>query len=318
MLRLTIAVPRFKESPRECRPLLASIAGQLGVDFEDVEVLICNDAAGTLPEDFLEQFPELSIRQLELEQNGGPGMTRQLGLDEARGEWVMFCDCDDRLHSVGVLGAMLECAERDAPDIIATEWLEELPDGRGGMRYATHSRESTWMHGKMFRTAFARRVRHHPELRVHEDSYWLSIATSLTDRRVDLPITGYVWCYQPDSITRRDGARYTYDSIPTFVHACALAMEEVERLAPGAMGYKTVQLVLYLYYILHSDEWRGHDNERAAVEDAIRSDLAPYKHHWDGADPVLVAQVAADERAKHFVGLEDETVGEWLAGIWED
>jgi len=100
---LSIIIPHYQEKERDLFPLLSSIAGQLGVDFSDIEVILANDGggAGTLNQDFLSLF-DCDIRQVELAENGGPGVARQAGLDAARGEYVMFCDADDALHNVGV------------------------------------------------------------------------------------------------------------------------------------------------------------------------------------------------------------------------
>ncbi len=136
---LSIVVPRCKETEAEIFPLLSSIHNQAGIDFSDIEVLMANDGGDvpTLDKDFTELF-NFQIKQINLKENGGPGVARQAGLDAAQGEYVMFCDADDLLHSVGVLGAFMQEAEKSVPDIITSSWLEELRNENGGYRYITH------------------------------------------------------------------------------------------------------------------------------------------------------------------------------------
>lgn len=317
---LSVIIPRYKESELEIFPLLASINGQVGIDLSDLEVIIANDGGGPgeLDPNFLALFG-LDVEQVSLTENGGPGVARQAGLDAARGDYVMFCDADDTLHSVGVLGALMQEAERTAADMLSSEWLEELKDP-GGVRYITHQIENTWMHGKLFRRAFLIQndIRFHPALRVHEDSYFLCIAAAVAERRNHLPIPSYVWKFQPESITRRNGGVYTYESIPTFIRACSLAFAQVERLRPEQMEYKVVQFALYNYFCFHQPGWLLPENAgyRNAAEEAFVEYIAPYWRYWTDAAPETIAMVYNEERGKSFAGgVETETVWEWLRRI---
>lgn len=314
---LSIVIPRFREAERDIFPLLASISGQVGVDFSDIETVISNDGGSTpLDENFLGLF-NMEIRQVFLENNGGPGAARQNGLDAAVGQYVMFCDADDTLHNVGILGAVMQEAEKTAADILATSWLEELRDLEGHCSYIPHEQENTWMHGKLFRRAFLteNNIRFHPDLRVHEDSYFLSVASAAAHNSRYLPVTSYVWKFNPNSITRRNGGVYTYDSIPVFIEAVTASFKVVEQIAPAQMGYKVVQFVLYNYFQFHWAGWQAAETAgylRAAEEAFVRY-MGPFWHYWAGADPRFIAELYNQERQKSFAGgVESETVGAWI------
>ena len=316
---LSVIIPRYKESELDVFPLLSSINDQLGVDFSDIEVIFANDGggAGELDKDFLALFRDLDIRQIDLEKNGGPGLARQAGIENANGQYLMFCDADDIIHSVGVLDAMIQRAQETAPDILSTSWLEELITPEGKKTYITHSHESTWMHGKFLRRQYllTNGIRHHPDLRVHEDSYILSIATALTNRQDYLDIISYVWKYGADSITRRNGAIYTYDSIPTFIFACCEAAKEVEKRNPAVMEYKAVQFAMYCYFSFHQPGWlaEAYEEYLRASEEAFKKNMAPLWHYVTDAAPETIAKIYNEERQKNFVGLmEKETLEEWI------
>jgi len=318
---LSIVVPRFRENEQNIFPLLSSISGQIGIDFSDIEVIIANDGNGTGPlgSDFISLFG-LKIRQIHMEENRGPGVARQTGLDAAAGDYVMFCDADDTLHSVGVLGALMQEAQKTAADILTTDWLEELRDENGNCRYITHSIENTWMHGKLFRRQFLvqNNIRFHDQLRVHEDSYFLSIAAALAERMNHIPIVSYVWKFNPVSITRQNGGVYTYESIPTFIRACNLAHAVVDRFHPEQMEYKILQFTLYNYFCFHQQGWQANENAGylKAAEKAFAIDIAPFWHYWQDASQERIAEVYNQERAKSFAGgMERETVWEWLNRI---
>lgn len=316
---LSIVIPRYSETEQDVFPLLSSISGQVGIDFDDIEVIVANDGGGpgVLDKDFLALFKPLDIRQVTLSENRGPGVARQAGLDDAKSEYVMFCDADDTLHNVGVLGALMQEAEKNAPDILTSSWLEETKDNAGSYRYVTHENENTWMHGKLLRRQFLiqNNIRFHDELRVHEDSYFLSIAASVSQKTNNLGIVSYVWKYHPDSITRRNNASYTYDSIPTFIKACALADEEVERRNPKLMEYKILQFTLYNYFCFHQPGWLEpeHAGYLKDGEDAFVKYMKPFWHYWQDAKPEKIAEIYNQERNRSFTGcMEKETVWAWI------
>ncbi|MEY8515317.1 glycosyltransferase [Lachnospiraceae bacterium 29-84] len=315
---LSVVIPRYRETEKDIFPLLSSISLQVGVDFDDIEVIIANDGdgAGRLEQGFLDLF-WMEIRQVDLERNRGPGVARQAGLDMARGEYVIFCDADDVFHNVGVLGALMLEAEKNAPDMLGSSWLEEILEKDGKYRYITHEHDNTWMHGKLLRRCFLteNNICFHPELRVHEDSYMLCIAASLAERRRYLPITSYVWKYHSESITRREGAIYSYDSIPEFIRACSLAHTVMEQKVPGQMEYKILQFTLYNYFSFHQPGWQTpeHSGYLKDAEEAFVKYIKPMWHYWQAAAPLNIAMVYNEERTKNFTGcVESETVWEWI------
>lgn len=314
---LSIIVPRFKESEEEIFPLLSSIQGQIGIELSDIEVIISNDGCERLiNQTFLDLF-HMDIRQVDLEENRGPGVARQAGLEEARGEYVMFCDADDTLHNVGVLGALMQEAENNVPDILITPWLEEIVDQRGHYRYITHENDSTWMHGKLLRRNFLiqNHICFHNKLRVHEDSYFLCVATSFAERNRYLPVTSYVWKYNPKSITRKDDAIYSYNSIPEFIRACSLAHEIVDKRVPAQMTYKILQFTLYNYFCFHQPGWKTpeHDIYLKKAEETFVTCIAPMWHYWTDAEPQMITNVYNEERLKNFNGcVETETLWAWI------
>lgn len=316
---LSIIIPRYEETEKDIFPLLSSISTQVGINFNDIEVIIANDGGsskGALNDDFLSLF-NMQIKQVSLKENFGPGVARQVGLDSAVGQYVMFCDADDCIHNVGVLGALIQEAEKTASDIISSSWLEELViDGK--YIYTTHDIESTWMHGKLLRRSFLTQnnIRFHDDLRVHEDSYILCIATALTDKRVHLPITSYVWKYGKDSITRRNNGIYTYDSIPEFVRALTMAFKQIEGLIPNdQMEYRIVQFILYIYFSIHRADWQAPEHEKylLEVEKAFVTHIKPFLGYWKNISPENMAKIYTEERDKNFKGyVEKETIWEWM------
>lgn len=319
---LSIVIPRHKETEKDVFPLLSSINGQVGIDFADIEAVISNDGekeTEPLDEGFFSLFG-FGIRQITCKENRGCGPARQAGIDVARGEYVLCCDADDTLHNVGALGAVMQELETHLPDMLVTAWLEELVDGAGRRRYITHENDNTWMHGKLYRRRFLsdQGIRFPDFLRVQEDSYFNGLAAAFAEKRLYLPITSYVWKYNPKSTTRRDGGVYTYASAPDFIRSCALCYGEIDKRAPEQMERKVLQFTVYNYFCFHQPGWLApcHAEFLEKAERAFVSYIDPFWHYWENADPKVIAEVYNQERQRSFVGcVERETVWEWLLRI---
>ena len=89
-MKLQILVPQYKETDEIVKPLLDSIAIQQNVDFDEIEVIICNDGTDVhLSQELLNGYP-FEIKY-HLEPHRGVSGTRNACLDYATAEYVMFC-----------------------------------------------------------------------------------------------------------------------------------------------------------------------------------------------------------------------------------
>lgn len=319
---LSIIIPRYKETEQDIFPLLTSINNQIGINFSEIEVIISTDGGGgdIFDKNYLNLFNFKTIQVVNKKNNVGPGITRQYGLDVSKSEYVMFCDADDVIHNVGVIGALIQECKSVKPDILTSSWLEEGIDDNGNYIYLTHEVENTWMHGKFIRRQFLidNNIRFHDELRVHEDSYFLAITQAMAKEMRFLPITSYVWKYRSNSITRRNGAIYSYESIPEFIKACTLAHQEIEKKKPEYIEYNIIQFILYNYFSLHLPNWQTEEVKEYLrnAEEAFVKWTKPMFHYWEEAKPETIAKLYNEERDRTFKdALENETIQEWFKRI---
>lgn len=314
---ISIIIPYYDESPKDMFLLLSSINNQVGIDFSKIECVLVNDGNNNkLPDKFLSLFGNVDFKCILMDDNKGPGVARQTGIDNAAGEYVMFCDADDILHSVSVLGMFLNEINNNHPDIITSSWLEELYDGEKYV-YINHEDESTWMHGKAFRRLFlqSKNIRFHEDLRIHEDSYFLALAMTATQNQRKLLFTSYIWKYVTNSITRRENGVYTYDSIPEFIRAIKLSFDVLEKTNPEIMTFKTIQFIMYCYFSFHQWNWKAPENEKylKQAENSFKEMILPYFHYYTNAGAEFVDELYNGQRAKSFEGhMETETLEQWL------
>jgi glycosyltransferase involved in cell wall biosynthesis/organic radical activating enzyme len=96
----------------------------------DAEILIIDDCStdGTyeLLKEFIRGLTDTTL--LRTEYNGGPGAARNLGIQQAKGQWILFVDSDDQLHNEA-LNRIWNCATENSNncDIIAFDWRYKAP-----------------------------------------------------------------------------------------------------------------------------------------------------------------------------------------------
>lgn len=264
---------------------------------------------------------DLDIQQICLKQNCGPGVARQTGLDAATGKYIMFCDADDTLHNVGIIEAMIMTMEDKDLDIIQTSWIEEFFNiDTNQMIYVNHFSENTWLHGKMFKREFLKQnnISFHPDLRIHEDTYFLNVACIYTDKMYFLDAFSYVWKWSEKSITRKDNGIYRYSGYAEFIRACSLANEIRKTKRPEQMEYMVVQTSIYSYFLLHSIDWLDpkYKEYLKTSEEAFVKYMTPFWDYWKNASPSFIATIYNEERQKAYqTQIEYETLSQWLSRL---
>ena len=108
---LTIIIPH-KDTPTLLRRCIASIPNR-----QDIQTIVVDDQSGDVKavRDLEEMFPAVTF--IYNDKQVGPGFSRNIGLEKAEGEWVIFADADDYFEDN--FGAFLDSIALDASaDII--------------------------------------------------------------------------------------------------------------------------------------------------------------------------------------------------------
>lgn len=72
-----------------------SIQSIIEQTYKNWELLIIDDCSTDNTDDVVSQFRDLRIRYLKNDKNSGAAVSRNYGLQEAKGKWIAFLDSDD-------------------------------------------------------------------------------------------------------------------------------------------------------------------------------------------------------------------------------
>ena len=218
-LMISIIITHYKEPWEIVKPMFDSIMNQLGVDFEkDIEIIFVND--GT---DF--EIPEVypfTVENIKME-HGGVSKARNKGLSLATGDYVMFCDCDDRFISSYALH--LYKKHMGHFDVIKSPFIEDqVIDGE--LKLIRHEKDISFIHGKLYRKAFLdeNNIRFCDDLTIHEDGFFNVIANILAQGNIyEMSPAVYLWKFNDNSVVRRDREMFIYKTYDHLM-SCRIAI----------------------------------------------------------------------------------------------
>ena len=95
----------------------------LSQTFTDFELLLINDGSTDRSGEICDEYAAKDSRiKVFHKENGGVSSARNMGLDEARGEWVAFVDADDYWYADNVLEQLLDIVKQNDLDIVRGEY----------------------------------------------------------------------------------------------------------------------------------------------------------------------------------------------------
>ena len=118
MPRISVIIPVYNAAPY----LGACIESLLAQSFADFEVLLVDDGSTDESGSICDAFAGKDARLTVLHQkNGGACSARNRGIDNARGEFLVFVDADDRIAEDHVEYLLKLCTDNDA-DMACCAW----------------------------------------------------------------------------------------------------------------------------------------------------------------------------------------------------
>ena len=213
--KLEIVITHWREPWVVCEKMFQMLDVQRAMTREECAVTLVQDGqiskmnAAML----MRRYP--FVQRVIQVPEGGVSAARNAGMDEAFGEWIMFCDCDDMLYSADSLRLILD-AIRDnegRADLIWGPIVIENRDRAGRYARTIEGWNLTFIHGKIWRKSWLqeKKIRFLDGLAYSEDSLFNAVAgMELRPERVkEIPEPIYMWCLRAGSCTsdRKNDAR---------------------------------------------------------------------------------------------------------------
>ena len=296
---ISIIVPHHKESIEQMNPLLSSLDIQQGIDFKDIELLIINDdKSGAIRQEAFAKYKNIfpRIKQFFNEKAGYMGVSRQIGIDNALGEYAIFCDADDMIYSATILYDLMT---RSGADVYSYQFVEEMENHS----WIIHEPQFTWMFAKLYKLEFIRRnnVRFSDTLLWHEDTYFNQVLLAYKPVVENLGYIGYLWKYSHNSITRKNNGEYTSKSMCMYIDALDQRLDRIGGLLrEGERKNYIINDIVYIYSVLQ--DFRQVE-VLDMVRDKIEERLLQYIRKHDAAlnclDGAYVPQIS--ERLRNCV-----------------
>ena len=252
--QISLVVTHYNEPWDVVKPLFDSIAVQVDYDLSKLEVIVVNDGTGelTFPNNY-----DFEVRQLTPEKCG-VSACRNLGLDNATGDYVMFCDCDDMFCSMFSLNVYDKAiAESPLYDLIRGSFIEDqFVDG--AWKLIRHDMDVVFIHGKLWKKEFLleNEIRFKEDLIIHEDSYVNIIGTILAQGSTrETQVATYLWKYRDESVCRRDSHNFVYKTYKDLMKTRNAISESLDRRGLITELHQTVaKTVLDSYYDFQKPE----------------------------------------------------------------
>ena len=113
-IKFSVVMPAYNAA----KEIEKSIESVLNQDYTNYEFLIINDASTDETEQIVKKYPQIKL--ITHEGNKKAGGTRNTGIKEATGDYILFLDSDDFLATIDVLTKLHNIIGEERPDIVYT------------------------------------------------------------------------------------------------------------------------------------------------------------------------------------------------------
>lgn len=253
---LSVIIPIYNVAPY-LRGCLDSVVSQT---YKNLQIILINDGSGDESEKIAQEY--LSDERVELMsvKNGGLSRARNIGLAQARGEYIYFMDSDDYI-SQGFLREMMQIVQRFGAEFVCNDQIvrfgvsEIIYKERAEPKEVEVDSQSIILGGAVWRCLFAKSLLQRSGVRflegkIYEDEAFLYMNLPFVKKFVRYCGEPYFYRQRENSIMSHHKKFRSYDLLDVFETIYRFYEEKgfLQRLKPPyyflyqcALGYKNEQ-----------------------------------------------------------------------------
>lgn len=282
---LEFLVPHYNEGDECVAQFLTSIAFQQNVDFSQIGVTIINDGPDHPLTLDLDIWP-FDVNYIVNDEHKGVSAVRNQLMDTADSEYICFCDSDDMFVDLLGLQTVINEMVNNPFEVMRAVFKEEGRDEDGNAVFADRDDELIFVHSKFFNLEWLRKenIRFEENLTIHEDSFFVHQAMSISENQRHLHTPIYLWKWRDNSIARRDVTNYAMSTFEHYVDSnVAINNEFIKRGMNKEFAVSMCSFIFNAYYELNSGVWALEENEgrRKKAEYVMQSYLYAYGRMFD-------------------------------------
>lgn len=195
-----------------------NIQAFLNQTLKESELILVNDCSPDNSKDIIAKYNDSRIKVINNEINLGPGVSRQIGLDNSCGEYTIFVDGDDWLEP-DCLEIMYNEAIKQNADIVSCRTIQHNDYGlhkivKKGATY-TAIDFYNFINNKLIKRDIWSKT-HYSPLRFREDINTLFRCLEYSNNTIMIDYAGYHYNLRPNSLTSTPniaGKSYIYNCL---------------------------------------------------------------------------------------------------------
>ena len=247
----------------------------------------------------IDKFPWLDMVICRLDENSGPGVARNKGIElvvEDDIPYIVFADADDCFSGYLALHCLLEeIKKEDDIDFVISHFSQEIKiDNK--TEYIDMNDCDIWLFGKIYKTFIIKQHNiHFPQLAQNEDvcfNLWYYLVTKKTHA---IELITYCWLNNLNSITRRNQGEYASFCLEGLCRNLIWTYQNIikdknisEKKITTSLANRIIRIYQGYNGFLYSEQYQYKDKVFDAIVDFYNNIYKPYINKID--DEILIQE----------------------------